>query len=290
MPRSFIDKIAQGTRRLIPNVHKLVTGTPPANSWMHLFGLGPAPAAGTYPGAALAMQQIVGGTSPSISGGIAIVADPTAPNKQYITRSSLKNLVANGKGRLYILDLLVTYKGIDTNSAIAQPFTGSAAGSDQRPRTARRDTQAFLDVTTALAAGAANVTLTYTKTVSLASARSTGAQAVTVSSIVARVPQSTLFLPLQAGDEGIASAQSIIFSAAMGAGGVVSLCLADLIAIVDIATDQDPIIRAHATDQAALIEIPTGAALTYIWEPVSATASQRIEVTHEFSECDLTAA
>jgi hypothetical protein len=54
MPRSYVDKLAQGTRRVLPNLQKLITGTPPANSWMHLFQFGPSPAAGTYPGAALA--------------------------------------------------------------------------------------------------------------------------------------------------------------------------------------------------------------------------------------------
>ena len=290
MPRSFIDKLAQGTRRFIPNIQKLITGTPPANSWMHTFQFGPDTPAGTYPGAALAMQTITGGTSPSLSGGIVTVADPSGSSKQYITKSSIKNLVANGKGRIYLIDLLATYNGINTNSAVAQNFTGSAAGADIRPRTTNRRTQCFLDVTVALGATASNVTLTYTKTVSLASGRSTGAQAMVTSAIVGRLPHNTLFLPLQAGDEGIASAQSIIFSAAMLAG-TATLCLCDVLAVIDLGpTDQEPVVRSHITDPASLIEIPTGAALSYIWEPVSATASQRIALTHEFSECDLTAA
>lgn len=290
MPRSFIDKIAQGTRRVVPDVNKLVTGTPPANSRMHLFQFGTSPAAGTYPGAALAMQQIVGGTTPSLNGGITIVADPTAPNKQYLTRSSLKNLVASGKGRLYILDLLVTYNTITTNvTTAAQTMTASAGGADVRPRTANRRTQLMLDVTTALGGVAANITAGYTKTVTNTAGRSSGAQALVVSSIQGRLPLSPLFMPLQAGDEGVASLQTLTVSALMGAG-VIAACLVDLLAIIDISADTEPRERAYVTDQAALIEIPTGAALSYIWEPISAVASQQLAVTHDFAECDLTAA
>jgi hypothetical protein len=148
----------------------------------------------------------------------------------------------------------------------------------------------FPEVTVALGAGAANLTVTYTRASDLTSARSTGAQAMVASSIVGRVPQSTLFLPLAAGDEGVASIQTAQLSAGMGAGGTFALVLADLIATLDIETSGTGKVDVFSDDAAALIEIPTGAAMFWIWEPVSAVASQRLQQQLYFAECDLSAA
>lgn len=289
MPRSYIDKLAQGTRRYRCDLHWYINSTPAANSWSHSYQTSIAPAAGTYSGTALARQQVTGGTSPSVTGGLINIIDPVAPNDQYLTEATLKNLVSGGTGRLYILDLLVYYPGIDANSNSLQTFTSSAAASDQRPRTGNRNTVAFFDVTTALGAGAANMTVTYTN-IGLTSGRSSGAFALTASSVVGRVPHATAFVPLQAGDDGIASVQTVQLSAAMGAGSALALCLANVLGVIDITTDLVPASKIYANNPSALIEIPTGAALTYLWEPVSATASQRLVTTLATSECDLSAA
>ncbi len=290
MPRSAKDKIQQGTRRYLPAIHRFVNATPPTNSFFHLFQFGTNPPAGTYAGSALARSQVVGGSSPSPTTGIITLPNPTSPNKQYLTRASLKNLVANGTGRLYLIDLLVSYNGIPATTTTPQPMTSSAVNTDQRPRTANRFSQMFVDVTTALGATPANITVSYTHTNDLtAGARSTGAQALTTSAVQARIPHTSPFLPLQAGDDGVASIQTSTMSISMGAG-VFALCICDVLAVIDINTDQQPVERSYADDTGALIEIPSNAALSMIWEPVSNTASQRLQSTLTFSECDLSAA
>lgn len=291
MPRSYIDKLAQGTRRFVPDLHWYINSTPAAQSWSHSFQTATKPAAGSYSGTALTRTQVTGGSSPSHTGGLILVADPSGSNQQYLTDGSIKNLVASGRGRLWLLDLLVYYPGIDGNVNTLQTMLSSAAGSDQRPSRGQsnRNTIAFFDVTTALGAGAANVTVGYTNQ-SSASGKSSGAFALTPSSVVGRVPHATLAMPLQSGDEGVASIQTVQLSAAMGAGSALALCLANVLGFMDITEDLVCREKDFAAKPWALTQIPTGAALTYLWEPISATASQRLETTLGFSECNMNAA
>ncbi len=293
MPRSAKDKLKQGIRRVVP-YHKfidsaIVTVTPPANSFTHLFQVGVSPALGAYPGVALAKTQLVGGSSPSITGGIVTVADPVSPAKNYLTSQSLRNLVSTGTGTLWLLDLLVCYQGINANSNALQTMTGSGAGSDQRPRTSGARSVMFADVQTSLGATPANLTVTYTDIDGLTSGRTTAAEAMVISSAVGRMPNAAGFIPLASGDNGVASIQSAQLSAAMGAG-TFALVIADILAQIPIVTTLIEAEKNYAANDDALIEIPTGAALSFVWEPTAATASQRLRGLLTFSEADLDAA
>lgn len=293
MPRDTKAKLQAGTLRRVPWA-KIITGTPGANSFTHLFQLGGGPAAGAYSSfaaAALARQQVVGGTSPSVAGGYLTVTNPTSPNKNYLTKQYLQNLNSTGQGTLYLIDWLVTYRGFDANSSSAQNTTSSAAGSDQRPRTYSDRSIMFLDVSTALGATPANVTVTYTSTKSgLPSSRSTGAQTVLTSSAAARIPHNFFFLPLQADDPGVASVQTVTLSAAMGVGGVFSLNIANVLAEIVIGTSNVGVQANYSDDTDGLIEIPSNAALSWIWSPVSAVATQNVVGTMNITEADIAAA
>lgn len=294
MPRSARDKIQQGTRRMIPAIHRFVNSTPAALAPMHLFRYGTNPPAGSYAGAALAATQIVGGASPSPTTGIINPIAPTAPAKNYLTRAHLKNLVAGGTGTLYLIDALVSYKTITTNVGTgAQNMTGSAVNTDIRPRTGRKDSQVFADVATALGATPANLTLSYTRTNDLTTgARSTGAQALTASALVAQIPLAAgPFLALQAGDQGVASIQSATVSALMGSG-VIDLIICDVLAVLDINTDLQGVDKSFGNTEEAdgLLEVPSGAALSLIWVPNSSTAGQRLQLDLTIVEADLAAA
>ncbi len=293
MPRDTRAKLQAGTQRRW-TFAKTITGTPAAGSYTHLFQFAGFPAVGAYTSfaaAALARQQVLGGTSPSVAGGYQCVTNPTSPANNYLTETDLENLVASGEGSLYLLDWLVTYKGIDANSALAQNMTSSAAGTDQRPRTYSDRTILFADVSTVLGAGAANLTVTYTSTKSgLPSARSTGAQALTASAPAGRLPHTYLVLPLQADDPGIASIQTAQLSAGMGAGGVFSLNLANILAKITITTSGEAVMIDYSSRSAGLIEIADNAALTWIWKPTSAVATQNIQGSNAITEADLAAA
>ena len=293
MPRDTRAKLQSGTRRKVPFA-KTITGTPAAASFTHLFQFGGFPAAGAYSSfaaAALARQQVVGGTSPSVAGGYQTVTNPTAPANNYLTRSTLNNLAASGQGTLYLLDWLVTYKTIDANSALLQTMTASAAGTDQRPRTYDDRSIIFADVSVALGAGAANLTVAYTSTKSgLPSARSTGAQTLTVSSAAGRIPHAYLFLPLQADDPGVASIQTAQLSGAMGAGSAFSLNIANILAEITISTSLVGESINYSNDSDGLIEIPDNAALTWVWCPTSAVATQNLIGTNHITEADIAAA
>jgi hypothetical protein len=208
-----------------------------------------------------------------------------------LTKGFLRNMVAAGKGTLYLIDWLVTYRSIDANSAAAQNMLSSVAGTDARPRTSSDRTILFADTSVVLGAGAANLTVTYTSTKSgLPSARSTGAQALTASAPVGRIPHAFMFLPLQADDPGVASIQTAQLSAGMGAGSQIALNLANILAEITITSDLDARAENYSDDTDGLIEIPTGAALSLIWQPTAATASQQLQGNLNITEADLAAA
>jgi hypothetical protein len=269
MPRNNKDKIMSGTPRLYPWGKSSVVTT--AARFQHLFQSAGSPVAGAYSSfaaAALATQQVVGGTSPSIAGGYLSPTNPSTPNKNYLTRQHLRNLTANGHGTLYLLDWLVCYRGFDANTGSAQNTTGaiSASGEDARPRTYSDRSIIFADVSTTLGVTTRDLTVTYTSTKSgTPGGRSTGAHALTASAVAGNVPHLFGFLPLQADDPGVASIQTAQLSGAMGAG-VFSINIANILAQITMGTsaigeDRDYVEEAH------LVEIPTDAALTWLWLP-----------------------
>ena len=74
----------------------------------------------------------------------------------------------------------------------------------------------FAEVTTTLGATPQTMTITYTNQGGTGSRTTT--LAPVVSSATARIPQLGFFIPLQAGDSGVRSVQSVQFGGSMGAG------------------------------------------------------------------------
>jgi hypothetical protein len=277
----FLEAAAQGLKRR-RRFRKTLPDVVPYGVY-HLFGLGSTPAAGSYPGSDLAAQSILGGDAPSVTGGYLNFKDPTSPKQNFLSFAKAKGKTSGLSGTLYFLDLLATYKGFDANSAIAQPTTGSAAGTSFVPRyTTGLGTVIFADVTTALGAGAANLTVTYTKG-DLTSARTTQSTAMIPSAAVGRVPHAPLFLPLQAGDDeasGPVSIQSATLSAGMGSG-VFSLCIARLLGQVDI-DDETDFVTAPPFPE----EILDNCALTMLFEAASTTTAPTLDGFVEACELD----
>ncbi len=191
------------------NVFK-ASATTVANAWHSLAGITTGlPANMTYtaiPGGAVHNRANQGAWSLGMT-------NPGGSNKKYLLTigwSSTQQL------NMFVLsDLLVACSGISATVNTSQTVNSTALTR----YTGGAGVMAIMEVTTAIGTTASNLTLTYTNQDGTGS-RSTGAQAMTVSSIVGRLLPITLgsAVPLQAGDYGIRSVQTAQLSAAMSAG------------------------------------------------------------------------
>lgn len=181
-------------------------------AWTSLGGAGGNPGALTYtgiPGGAVMINTNTGALSQGLT-------NPTPPDKKYLLTFGFGS--TQQINWVVLADLLVAASGINSNIITSQTVN-SAAQTRTYAGTLGAGVQMTMEVTVALGATASNVTHTYTNQSGTGS-RSTGAIAMTASAIVGRVQPVSLGLPtqLQAGDWGVRSVESTIFSAAMLAG------------------------------------------------------------------------
>lgn len=171
-----------------------------------------------FPGGTFAPATIPGGTATNraTTGSLSIaLTNPSGTDKLYLL--SIGYASSSTLNMLILADMLVAAANVDANSNTSQTvdttaltrYTGTAAAGNLMT----------FEVTTALGTTASNLTVTYTNE-SGTNTRSTGARAMTTSAITGRLQPTTLgpYTPLQAGDYGVRSVESLQFSAAMGAG------------------------------------------------------------------------
>jgi len=167
-------------------------------------------------------QTITGTAYPN---GIYHGGDVSTDVKNLLNASVFSAAVTTAPAVYMLIDVLATYAISSVTTTGAQNFTGSAAW----PRYADgKGVRAFIVPSIVMGAGTPTFTLGYTNTAS-ASGRLTPATPVlptsTASAIVGSIPYSGTgagkvgpFLPLQGGDAGIASVQSISLSATHTSG------------------------------------------------------------------------
>lgn len=244
----------------------------------HLFQLFQNPAAGTYPGAALTAAVVTGGTTPSLTSGLINFLDPVAPDRSYFLYGECQPLSAV-LGELIIFDLLAYYPQIDANNAAPQVLAGAASVLPARMASGR-GVMFMLDTTVLLGAGASNAVITYTNRLAVGG-QATPAFALVPNSPLGRVPHSRFILPLQAGDDGVQSAQGIDLTAAMGAGSQVALSLIKPLVSIPVpanfSTTSGIGKASWWVDPLDITEILTGAALSAVFIPSAATANALLQ-------------
>jgi hypothetical protein len=212
---------------------------------------------------------VTGGTTPSLASGLLNFLDPIAPAQGYFVYGEILPQVAS-LGELILCDLLAYYPGISGANAALQPLVGAASVLPARLASGL-GVHLLIDVTTTLGAGAATVVVGYTNRNGTAG-QLTQTTTMIPSSVVGRVPTSRFLMPLQAGDDGVQSAQSFDLSASM-AGGVMSLALIKPLVSIPIGTLGTPGTRSWLVDPIDVTRILTGAALTAIFIPSAAFAN-----------------
>jgi hypothetical protein len=245
----------------------------------HLFQYAGLPSAGTYPGVAKTATVVTGGDSPSMTSGIITLQAPLSNEQAILSYMDALSVVSTQAGVLLVGDLLAYYPGFDANSALSQATLGTPTTGDTIYTRAYTDYEGvliFADVTVALGAGAANLSVVYTDQDGLTG--TTVSTAMLVSSPQGKIPYvytgNSPFLRLASGDRGVKSIQSCQLSAGMGVGGTFALCLFKPLLTIPVvqnssATHNFGMWEGFTNLEAILLG--TNPALSMIWVP-SATA------------------
>jgi len=179
-----------------------------ANQWSSFFRSGGTPGAGApanIPGGTVCNQSVAGAWP---------IQKPTSPDKKYLINFGVNHLT--GTNIVVLIDLLVGAGNISGSTNSVQTINTSALTR----YTDGKGVMMILAVTTALGSTGANVTISYTGNDSQGSGRSTGAIAMTGSCITYRLQPVAggFIIPLQSGDIGVKSIQTLQLSASMTAG------------------------------------------------------------------------
>lgn len=184
-------------------------------------------------------QTITGTATPN---GIQHGGDVTTNNKSLSNASIFSAAATSAPAVAMLYDMLAVYTITTTTTTGAQNFTGQAAW----PRYADgKGVRAFLVPSIVMGAGTPTVQLGYTNTTPTAGRITPATPSLPIinsASPVGAIPYSGTgvgkygpFLPLQSGDAGIASVQSINFSATM-TSGVMNLVICKPLAFMPITT------------------------------------------------------
>jgi len=199
------DGYIASAKQIIPFT-KTASTTTIANTRFSVFDKAGNPAAGT-----LALTTALTGVVPTdATAGYPVINAFGGSNTGYLTRVQFNSSVVQ---RLELWDRLF---GINVSLAALATTTLAGASSylGRTPDGTANGTRLFAEFTTA-AAAASTITVTYTNQAGVA-ARSTGASASVSGFTVNRL----LELPLQAGDSGVQSIQTVVVGGTAGTGAV----------------------------------------------------------------------
>lgn len=219
----LITKLSTGNRFSSPINQVSLATVGVAGTWYSMWQFTGHPSGGGYAGTALNAVACTDATTGAIPHG-----GNVSPSTKHLISMGLMSAAATAvPGLVILLDRLLYYPGINPVVTTSQALVNSVT----LPRyTTGAGVRAWLEVTTAFTTGTGVFTFGasgYTN-----QAGTTGRQhGVTVntaaSSALARIPHSgqaannnwNPYLPLQAGDTGVRSVQSVQFTAAHAAGG-----------------------------------------------------------------------
>lgn len=196
-----------------------------ANQWSFLARSTGVPSAMTY-------SNIPGGLVPTnLTTGALPLTSPGALYDTYLLVPGLN--MTSGTNVVMFVDLLVAAGNISATSITTQTVNSSALTR----YTDGNGVYMTYEVTTALGGTASNMTVTYTNQAGTGS-RSSGSQTLTTSCITFRTQPIAWgwSCPLQAGDFGVRSVESLILSASMTAGVMALLIFKPLFLMPTLST------------------------------------------------------
>lgn len=233
----------------LPGIHdhifKVGQTTAGAGTWHSLWAAQGQPPAGANPAA------ISGVVPTKDTVGAIPFANPVAPALSYLGRAFFASNIAQ---TLILYDRLWHGGPVSATSTAAQTVNGATVNRGPgiavpgsaalEPGSVGDDVEVWVEVTTALGATAATLTVSYTNQAGVAGRTAT--LALPASAIVGRMSP----IPLAAGDTGVRSIQSATLSATMGAGAF------NLVLVRRVAEISSPVVNAGTVLDAFALGMP----------------------------------
>jgi hypothetical protein len=243
-----------------------------AGRWYDLSTLAGIPIANTFSGTALNAQV------PNEASGFGIYhgGNVTPDIKSILNTGAVSAVATAVPATLMLVDMCLYYPSINMNLATAQTLVNTSTLTRYTDGAGLR---AFLVTQTTTGATAHNISISYTNQTGTAGRALPVTVAGTASAITPHITHSGVaannygpFLPLQSGDTGIRSVQSLTLSAASGSG-TAALVLCRPITTIPITTAGVFAERDLVNQLPSLPVIQDGACLVWLYFAGSATAA-----------------
>lgn len=268
-----------GKRSRVDFNKTVANGAYAAGAWYDLSLLAGSPVANTYTGTALNAQVPTETTGWGMYHGGNVSSD----TKHLLKAVAVSNTATASPGTLLLVDVCLYYPGINTTSASAQNMVN---GSSLTRYTTGNGLRMFMTMTVASGANTPTLAVSYTRqnTGGTDTGRALGATtALTASSGIGRFPHSGTaannrgpFLPLQSGDLGVQSVQSVTITTPHATTGTAALVICYPLAEIPLSTANVPVIMDFLSQAPSLPQVQDGACLSLLYQPAGAAANGSI--------------
>lgn len=272
----LVSELTAGKRWRADFNKTIANGAYTAGAWYDLSLLSGSPVANTFTGTALNAQVPTESTGWGIYHGGNVSSD----TKHLLKAVVNGNTATVAPGTLLLVDMLLYYPGISTITATAQNMVN---GSALTRYTTGAGNRAYMVHTVASGANTPTVAMSYTRqtTGGTDTGRSLGATTAFNASVgIGRFPHSGTsannrgpFLPLQSGDTGIKSIESVTITTPHATTGTMAAVICQPLAEIPLTTANVPVIMDFLTGVPSLPQIQDGACLNLLYQPTGAAAN-----------------
>jgi hypothetical protein len=276
----LINEMTTNGKRWRADFNKTIAnGTYTAGAWYDLSLLSGSPVANTYAGTALTSTVPTETTGWGIYHGGNVSSD----TKHLLKAVAVANAAASAVGTLLLTDTLLYYPTILSTSGSLQTLTNSTSLTRYTNGNGNRH---YFVHTVASGANTPTVAMSYTRqtTGGTDTGRALGATTAFVASVgIGRFSASGTsannrgpFLPLQSGDVGIKSVESVTVTTPHATTGTMALVICQPIAEIPLTTANVPVVMDFLSAVPSLPQIQDGACLNLLYQPSGASANGNI--------------
>lgn len=276
----MINEMTTNGKRYRADFNKTVAnGAYAAGAWYDLSLLAGSPVANTFTGTALNAQVPTETTGWGIYHGGNVSTD----TKHLLKAVAVSNTSTASPGTLLLVDVCLYYPGISTTSASTQNMVN---GASLTRYTTGAGLRMYMTMTVASGANTPTLAMSYTRqsTGGTDTGRALGATtALTASSGIGRFPHSGTaannrgpFLPLQSGDLGVQSVQTVTITTPHATTGTAALVICYPLAEIPLSTANVPVIMDFLSQAPSLPQVQDGACLSLLYQPAGAAANGSI--------------
>lgn len=275
----LVSELTAGKRWRADFNKTIANGAYVAGAWYDLSLLSGSPVANTFTGTALNAQVPTESTGWGIYHGGNVSSD----TKHLLKAVATGNTSTVSPGTLLLVDVLLYYPGIVSTSASVQNMVN---GSALTRYTNGNGNRCYMVHTVASGANTPTVAMSYTRqtTGGTDTGRALGATTAFVASVgIGRFPHSGTaannrgpFLPLQSGDTGIKSIESVTITTPHATTGTMAAVICQPLVEIPLTTANVPVVMDFLTAVPSLPQIQDGACLNLLYQPSGAAANGSI--------------